>query len=234
MTACLMASLLDICMTPAAHLVRLHVLIEGGARTRARLAHDEALVHQRPRRHLLGARERVLDGGHQHVRMHGEGLGTRGPVLRRTSHDRQLDLAFAHQRDHFVAVVGDLQPDLDAGVLVAETGEQARQEVLGRADHGHIEHTGLQPAKARHHVFRIAHGGEYAPGVGEHVLAHHGERDLAAGAVKHRQAHLGLELLDLHRYRRSREAELLRGPHEAQVPGDSGENPQLTQRGVLH
>src|SRR2546430_16556736 len=98
---------------PRGHLIRLHELVERGARARARLAHDESFAEQRPRRHPLGAREGMLDAGDQPVRVHRERLGPRGPVLGRPAHDGELNRALAHECHHFLAIAGSPQEDFD-------------------------------------------------------------------------------------------------------------------------
>ena len=210
---------------PRGHLIRLHELVERRARARTRLAHDESFAEQRPCRHPLGARERVLDAGDQPVRVHRERLGPRGPVLGRPAHDGELNRTLAHERDHFLAIAGDPQAHFDTRVLVPELRQQPRQKVFRGADHGDIQHPGLEAAKPGDHVLGVAHRGQDPLRVGEHVLADHGEGHLAARAIKQRQPDLGLQFLDLHRDRRSRELQLLRRAREAQVPGDRRKDP---------
>ena len=130
--------------------------------------------------------------------MHGERLSARRITLRRPAHDGELDVPLLHERDDLLAIVGDLQPNLDAQVLLPELREQSRQEVLGGTDHAHIERAGLQAAKARDQILGIAHDREHAAGMRQHVFPDHRQRDPAAGSIEHRQAHFSLEFLDLH------------------------------------
>jgi len=171
---------------PRRHLMRAHVLVEGRASARPRLAHDESFVRQRARGHHVHAREAMVDRRDQHVRMHGERLGAGRPPLGRPAHDGQLDIAFLHQCDDLLAIVGDLQPNLDSRMFFAKLRKQPRQEVLGRADHSHIQRPGLQAAETRHQVLGIAHGRQHPPRMGQHVFADHGQRDLAAGSIEER------------------------------------------------
>jgi hypothetical protein len=143
------------------------------------------------------------------------------------------DLAGAQQLQQRLAVAGDAQADVDAGMLVAEAREQAGQEVLRGADHADRQQPGLQLAQARHRVLRVLQRREQALGVDEEVLAGGAQGHGAALPLEQRQPDLALDLLDLHRDRRRRQVQRLRGAREAEVAGDLGEDAQLA-KGDVH
>ena len=115
----------------------------------------------------------MIDRRHQDVRVHGERLGACRPSFGRPAHDGKFDVALLHQHDDLFAVVRDLQPNLNARMLLPELREQSWQEVLGRAHHAHIQRPGLQAAKTRDLILGIAHGGQHPPGMRQHVFADH-------------------------------------------------------------
>ena len=138
--------------------MRAHVLIEGRASAGPRFAHNESLTRQRARRHHFHARKRMIDRGDEHVRMHGERFGAARPAFGRPAHDRKFNIALLHQRDDLFAVVGNLQSNLDAGMVLTKLREQTRQEILGGTDHSHVKWARPQAAKARDQILGIAHG----------------------------------------------------------------------------
>ena len=167
------------------------------------------------------------------VRVRGERLGAGVELARRPAHHREVHLVALELADQRLAVA-ERQAQVDARVLLAETRQQARQEVLGGADHAdHQRAAGEAPQPGDRRV-GLAQRGEHPLGVDDQVLAHRGQRDRAPDPVEQRQADVGLELLQLHRNRRRGEVQLLGGPGDAGVPGDGDEDPQLAHAGVFH
>jgi hypothetical protein len=110
-------------------------------------------------------------------------------------------------------------------VILPELRQQARHEVLGRADHAHGEQPMFEPLEAAHRVLGVAQGGQQPLGVHDEVLARGGQAHRAPGAVEQLQPHLRLDLLDLHAHRRRREVQRLGRARDAALLGDLQEYP---------
>jgi hypothetical protein len=119
-------------------------------------------------------------------------------------------------------------------VLGAKTREQPRHEVLRGADHADRQAAALQAFEARHRILGVLQHRQHPAHVRQHVLADSRQGDLASLPVEQRQPDMGLELLDLHRYRRRREVQRRGRAAEAEVLGDLGEDTQLADGHVLH
>ena len=166
------------------------------------------------------ASHRMVRRRDEHVGMHRKRVGLGRDISRRPAHDREIDLGIAQQRDELIAVGVNAKLDLDSRVLLVETCEQPRQEVLGRTDETHAQLTGLGALQARHHVVRFLQYRERALGVEHAVFAGACQRHLAALAIEQRQPDLGFEIADLHRDGRGCHVQLFRGPDKAVLLGD--------------
>ena len=176
-----------------------------------------------------GAVGELAAAGDEHV-----GIVEQGDALdvaaRRADAEAEVELAGEHlgDRRHLVLV----QPDVGAGVLVAEAREHRRQQhvrhALERADVDAATLTGLEPLER---VGRRLRPGEDVTGVGQHQLAERREpyRAGTAGAVEHRAADRALERGDLLADRRLRVPEAIGGLAEGALGGHRVERGEVAQ-----
>ena len=112
------------------------------------------------------------------------------------------------------------QADLDAGVRLAEAGQQAGHvEVARRQQRSDPDAPAQDAAKLVHLLACAVHLGQDPPRASSDRLAGLGRADATACALEQRGAQLLLEPDDLVRQRRLRDVELVRGAREVAVPG---------------
>ncbi len=163
----------------------------------AALAQHEALVAQVRQGDATAPRQAMALPGHEHQRVGEKDMVFQVQIRRGHGHDVEIVQVLAQALHHAVAVE-HLQRDLDVRVLGAKAAQQARHEILGRADHGHAQ------APAREAVHGVDPLAEVLPRIddgacrGGQVAAGIGEVHAAPDHLVQRQAHGFGHLAQLH------------------------------------
>ncbi len=171
--------------------------------------------------------------GDDRERVGREGFGARVELAWRPPHHGQIHLVAVQTVDQILAVALG-EADIDARMVLEESGQQAGQEILGRSEHADRQAPDLDLAQSRDQVFGVLERGEDAPGMHQQIFPRDGQRNGAAAALEQRKPDQRLELADLHRDRRRGQVQLFGGAHEAQVPCDRGKYLELACGGPEH
>ncbi len=159
----------------------------------------------------------MAGGGDDDVGMRRERLGREFALRRRMAHHGEVELVRGEPPQQLLAVA-DAEMHADAGMVLAKRGDDPREEVIARVDHGHVEEAALPRLEARDRLLRAADVAQDLAGARQHFLARLGEPEAAAHPLEELGVRMPLELAHLDRDRGWREVQLLGRARERQVP----------------